>query len=122
MRSFEHSKHNSDLDMVDPEGLSREGAEISWDSLKDVPFNDGSPSLADNKKALNAVVNDLLEISGSESAQKELSARKQEEFAKALQEMEDVSSFGRKAREASPKASSSGVRPGASLSDISKTF
>lgn len=42
MRSLESSRHH-DLDQVDPEHVSRETRETSWDDLKNVPFG-GEPT------------------------------------------------------------------------------
>ncbi len=41
MRSLESRRHH-DLDQVDPEHMSRETRETSWDDLKNVPFS-GEP-------------------------------------------------------------------------------
>lgn len=60
MKSLERSRRNADLDQVDPEHLSHETAEFSWDDLSREPFSGSQNNdQANHVEKLKLLLDDL---------------------------------------------------------------
>jgi len=121
MKSLERSRRSADLDQVDPEHLSHETAEFSWDDLSREPFSGSqNNNQANHVEKLKPLLDDLSPDENKRAAAAE------EARQRVLDSMKKVGSFGQNHRNA--KSLSSAEKPkneidrNQSLSDISSTF
>lgn len=133
MKSLERSHKSHDLDQRDPEHLSHETREFSWDDLSKVPFRGAQQNKqGDSKDVVKSVKEmkstiDSLPSNADDTIKQVAAVEARRQVQEAFGKMQDIGSFGRDSRNGRNASSTKEQLTDKddfdkNLSDISATF